>query len=308
MLNTPGVVVPRILVTGVSGQVGWELARSLASLGHVTCLDLPTLDFTKPETIRAALTAAAPTIVVNPAAYTAVDHAEREADLAFAINGRAPAVLAEECQRLGALLIHYSTDYIFDGTKAGAYLEDDLPHPLGVYGQSKLDGEQAVRDSGCPHLLLRTSWVYGARGKNFLLTVLRLGRERDRLAIVDDQIGAPTWARTLADVTAQMVARWLRATPIERAALSGTYHATAAGHTSWCGFAAAAFERAAAMGLGRPPIVEPIPTSAYPTPARRPMNSVLDNSKLGDVFGLALPAWDESLTQCMQDLGAQSFR
>lgn len=297
-----GVAVPRILVTGVSGQVGWELARSLAPLGHVTCLDLPALDFTQPETIRAAMRTVAPTIVVNPAAYTAVDHAEREPDLAFAINGRAPAVLAEECRRLGALLVHYSTDYIFDGTKAGPYVENDAPNPLGVYGQSKLDGEQAVRDSGCPHLLLRTSWLYGARGKNFLLTMLRLGRERERLAIVDDQIGAPTWARTLADVTAQMVGRWQRATPAERESLSGTYHTTAAGRTSWCGFATAIFERAEGLGLGRSPLVEPIPASAYPTPARRPMNSVFDNAKLADVFGLALPAWDESLTSCMQEI------
>jgi dTDP-4-dehydrorhamnose reductase len=294
--------VPRILVTGVSGQVGWELARSLAPLGHVTCLDLPILDFTRPETIRAAVRAVAPTIVVNPAAYTAVDHAEHERDLASAINSRAPAILAEECQRLGALLVHYSTDYIFDGTKPGAYIEDDPSNPLGVYGQSKLDGERGVRDSGCPHLLLRTSWVYGARGRNFLLTMLRLGRERDRLAIVDDQVGAPTWARTLADVTAQMVGRWQRATPAERGSLSGTYHATAAGRTSWCGFATAIFDRAEAIGFGHSPVVEPIRTSAYPTPARRPMNSVLDNSKLHDVFGLALPAWDESLTLCMQEL------
>jgi dTDP-4-dehydrorhamnose reductase len=296
------VIVPRILVTGVSGQVGWELARSLAPLGHVICLDLPTLDFRHPETIRAAVRAVTPTIVVNPAAYTAVDHAEHERDLAFAINCHGPAILAEECQRLGALLVHYSTDYIFDGTKPGAYREDDPPNPLGVYGQSKLAGEHCVRDGGCVHLLLRTSWVYGARGTNFLLTMLRLGRERDRLAIVDDQIGAPTWARTLADVTAQMVGRWLRATPEERVSLSGTYHTSAAGRTSWCGFATAIFERAEAIGLGRSPLVEPIPTSAYPTPARRPMNSVLDNSKLSDVFGLTLPAWDESLTLCMQAL------
>jgi dTDP-4-dehydrorhamnose reductase len=241
---------------------------------------------------------------VNAAAFTAVDQAERDRDVAFAINAHAPGMLAEECGRLGALLVHYSTDYIFDGAKPGAYVEDDEPQPLGVYGQSKLDGECAVRDSGCPHLLLRTSWVYAARGKNFLLTMLRLGRERDRLAIVDDQIGAPTWARTLADVTAQMVGRWQRALQSERESLSGTYHATAAGQTSWYGFATAIFERAGVMGIRHAPLIEPIPTSAYPTPARRPMNSLLDNSKLHGAFGLELPAWEESLALCMDELTA----
>jgi len=292
----------RILVTGVSGQVGWELARSLTPLGHVSCLDLPGLDFTKPETIRAAVRTVAPSVVVNAAAYTAVDQAERERDLACAINHHAVAVLGEECHRVGALLVHYSTDYVFDGTTTRAYAEDDTPNPLNVYGHSKLEGERAVRDSGCPYLLLRTSWVYGARGTNFLLTLLRLGRERERLSVVDDQIGAPTWARSLADVTAHMVARWLCATPSERERLCGTYHATAAGHTSWCGFATAIFARAEGSGYGRSPILEPIPTAAYPTPARRPMNSVLDSTKLIDVFGLTLPAWDEALTLCMQEL------
>lgn len=301
-MMAPGSATPRILVTGASGQVGWELARSLGPLGRVICLDLPDLDFTRPESIRAALRATNPSVVVNPAAYTAVDQAENEPDLAFAINGCAPAVLAEECLRLGALLVHYSTDYVFDGTKAGAYAENDATNPLSVYGQSKLQGEIALRDSGCQHLLLRTSWVYGARGKNFLLAMLKLGRERERLSIVDDQIGAPTWARTLAEVTAQMIGRWQHATPTERATLQGTYHTTAAGSTSWCGFAKAIFERAESIGLGRPPVVEPIPASAYPTPARRPMNSVLDNANLGRAFGMALPPWDECLALCLEEV------
>jgi dTDP-4-dehydrorhamnose reductase len=269
-------------------------------------LDLPTLDFTQPETIRTAMRSIAPEVVVNAAAYTAVDQAEREDELAFGINARAPAVLAEECSRLGALFVHYSTDYVFDGTKTGAYVEDDPPNPLCVYGRSKLEGEQSVRDSRCPHLVLRTSWVYGARARSFFGTVLRLGRERGSLSIVDDQIGAPTWARTLSDVTAQLVARWLRAAPAEREALSGTYHATAAGHTSWYGFATAIFERTTALGLGPSPTIAPIPTSEYRTPARRPMNSLLNNSKLNRVFGLALPPWDTSLTLCMAELAERT--
>ena len=213
------------------------------------------------------------------------------------------AVLAEECRRAGALLVHYSTDYVFDGAKSGSYLEDDPTGPLGIYGASKLAGEFAVRESGCPHVVFRTSWVYAARGKNFLLTMMRLARERERLSVVDDQVGAPTWARALADVTSQAVGQWLRASPGDRERLSGTYHATAGGQTSWYGFARAIFDRAAAQTPGlRVPVVEPIPSSAYPTPARRPANSVLDNSRLSEVFGLALAPWDEALTLCMEDM------
>jgi dTDP-4-dehydrorhamnose reductase len=289
-----------ILVTGYSGQVGFELARALQGLGHVLTPDMAEFDLTAPDTMRAYLREHRPALIVNPAAHTAVDKAEEEREVAFAINGEAPAVIAEEAKRLGAGVIHYSTDYVFDGTRDGLYVEDDTPAPANVYGASKLAGEQALHASGVPHLVLRTSWVYGARGKNFLLTMLRLGREKEVLRIVADQVGAPTWSRTIADLTAHIVAQgvasgdlpgWLR----ER---SGVYHLTASGATTWAEFAEAIFEDA---GLEKHARVEGIPSSEYPTPAKRPLNSRMSGDKLAAVFGLRAPDWRVAMRYCLED-------
>lgn len=284
-----------ILLTGVNGQIGWELRRALAPLGRVVGLDSRALDLADPHAIRATVRAIAPRLIVNPAAYTAVDRAESEPQRARAVNAMAPGVLAEEASRCGAILVHYSTDYVFDGRKAGPYLEDDAPNPLNVYGASKLEGEQAIAASGARHLILRTSWVYGARGGNFLLTMQRLMQERPELKIVDDQIGAPSWSRMIAEATAQVLAQCLSpARGADRPEPWGTYHLTNAGETSWHGFATAIAE----LG-GYATRLTPIPTSEYPTPARRPANSRLDNGKLARVFGLRLPDWREALKLCM---------
>jgi len=281
----------RILLTGKSGQVGYELQRALASLGDIIAPDRAELDLAQPPTIERALQAHRPDIIVNAAAYTAVDRAEAERDLAVTVNAAAPVVIAREAARLGALLVHYSTDYVFDGEKKAPYIEDDAPNPISVYGASKLEGEKAIRASGCRHLIFRTSWVYAARGKNFLLTVLRLAGERPELRIVDDQFGAPTTARMLARATEAVLAR-----PWDDRA-SGTYHMTAAGRTTWCGFAR---EIVAAKGLATP--VVPIRTEEYPLPARRPRNSMLDNTKLHRTFGVRLPNWQEGLSQTLAEL------
>jgi dTDP-4-dehydrorhamnose reductase len=293
--------VKKILLTGKNGQVGWELQRTLASLGRVIALDSSELDLSDAEAIRCKVREIQPQIIVNPAAYTAVDKAESEPELALAINGIAPGILAEEAKKLDALLIHYSTDYVFDGSKAGAYLEEDVPNPLGVYGQTKLTGEQAIRAVGGNHLILRTSWVYGARGKNFLLTMLRLARERSELRIVDDQIGAPTWCRSLAEITAQMLAQLYApgAVKEDMTKLSGTYHLTSTESVSWYGFANKIIELS---GIVPAPKLLAIPSSEYPTPAARPMNSLLSNDKLLRTFGLQTGAWQENLHLCMQEL------
>jgi dTDP-4-dehydrorhamnose reductase len=293
--------VKKILLTGKNGQVGWELQRTLASLGRVIALDSSELDLSDAEAIRCKVREIQPQIIVNPAAYTAVDKAESEPELALAINGIAPGILAEEAKKLDALLIHYSTDYVFDGSKAGAYLEEDVPNPLGVYGQTKLAGEQAIRAVGGNHLILRTSWVYGARGKNFLLTMLRLARERSELRIVDDQIGAPTWCRSLAEITAQMLAQLYApgAVKEDMTKLSGTYHLTSTESVSWYGFANKIIELS---GIVPAPKLLAIPSSEYPTPAARPMNSLLSNDKLLRTFGLQTGAWQENLQLCMQEL------
>jgi dTDP-4-dehydrorhamnose reductase len=282
----------RILLTGRNGQVGWELERKLAALGEVMAVDVEELNLCSSDAIRQTVRELAPQLIVNPAAYTAVDQAEREVDLAFAINASAPGVLAEEAKRLGALLVHFSTDYVFDGTKRAPYVEDDLPTPANVYGKSKLAGEHAVRGSGCCHVVLRTSWVYGARGKNFLLTVLRLAAEQSELRIVVDQVGAPTWCRALADVTTKIISR-----ACVDPSTHGLYHVTNAGETSWFGFATEVM-RIAAMAT---PVL-PLTTAEYATPAIRPANSRLDNSKLRSVFGLSLPNWRLSLAECMKDM------
>ena len=285
----------RILLTGVNGQVGWELRRTLAPLGQVVAMDSKALDLADADAIRAKVREVAPRIIVNPAAYTAVDKAESEPGRARLVNAVAPAVLAEAADQCGAMLVHYSTDYVFDGRKETPYLEDDVTHPLNVYGATKLDGEAAIRASGVRHLILRTSWVYGARGGNFLLTMQRLMQERPELRIVDDQIGAPTWSRMIAEATALILAQCLSpARGADRPEPWGTYHLTCGGETSWYGFAAAIAE----LG-GYPTRLTPIPSSDYPTPARRPANSRLDNGKLARVFGLRLPHWREALKRCL---------
>jgi dTDP-4-dehydrorhamnose reductase len=326
----------KILVTGVSGQVGHELLRALAPLGEVVGADRAMMDLASPDAIRQAMRQVAPALVFNPGAYTAVDRAESEPELAMQVNGVAPGVLAEECARLGARLIHFSTDYVFDGTKPGPYTEDDAPAPASAYGRSKLAGEQAVAAVGGRHLILRTSWVYGLRGGNFLKTMFRLARERDELRVVDDQRGAPTTSLAIAQACALVTARWLAqdesgssggsagnaepgrppageagagegsgdaGTGANSATIAdGVYHMTCAGTTTWCGFARAIVDRldAVARALGEPvpdrrPRVTAIRTADFPTPARRPANSVLDNGKLARACDVTLPHWEAAL-------------
>jgi dTDP-4-dehydrorhamnose reductase len=294
----------KILLTGKNGQVGYELERSLQGLGEVVAVDRGRMDLTNPKQMREVIRSVKPKLIVNPAAYTAVDQAESEPELAMRINGDAPAVMAEEAKRLGAAMIHYSTDYVFDGSKSGPYTEEDVPNPTNSYGRSKLAGEQAVRAAGIPHLVLRTSWVYGMRGKNFLLTVLRLARERDELRIVDDQHGAPTWCRTVADTTAHMLAQLL--SPARRGGLdleqdlwsdrSGLYHLAAQGQTTWHGFAQTIV---AHSSIVKKPVVTPIRTQDYPLPANRPVNSVLSSERLIGAF-CGLPNWDSALSLCQE--------
>jgi len=282
---------PRIMLTGKNGQIGWELQRALAPLGEVVALDRRLLDLADPAQIRERVREIKPGLIVNAAAYTAVDRAEAEPEPAMAVNGIAPGILAEEAKRIGAAMVHYSTDYVFDGAKTTPYTEEDAPNPLNVYGRSKLAGEQAVQAVGVPHLILRTSWVCGMRGKNFLLTILRLARERAELKIVDDQIGTPTWSRAIAEATARI----LSADTLPVTDASGIYHLTASGNTTWYGFAKAI------LALDPNPSehvckhIKPIPTSVYPTPARRPAYSVLLNSKLKAAFGVVLPGWEQGL-------------
>ena len=287
----------KILLTGSRGQVGWELARSLSTLGEVVALDSSQLDLTDVAAIRRAVADIQPRIIVNPAAHTAVDKAESEAERAYALNAVAPGVLAEEAEKLGALLIHYSTDYVFDGSGEQARGEVDATGPLNVYGASKLAGEQAIQANCRRHLIFRTSWVYGARGTNFLLTMRRLMRERPELKIVADQIGAPTWCRSLADATAQVIAQVDSAfMGADKPQPWGVYHMTNAGETSWHGFAQAILDFDAPETPAR---LLPIPSNDYPTPARRPLNSRLNNDKLERVFGVRLPDWREALRLCM---------
>jgi dTDP-4-dehydrorhamnose reductase len=292
----------RILVTGRTGQVGYELERSLQGLGEIVALTHEQMDLADFDAIRAVIRDIRPGLIVNPAAYTAVDQAESEPERAMLINGEAPGVIAEEARRLGAAVIHYSTDYVFDGSKPDAYTEEDTPSPLNVYGRTKLAGEQAVQASGAPYLILRTSWVYGTRGRNFLLTVQRLAAERDELRIVNDQYGAPTWCRTIADTTAHIIAglgAGKRSGGIDAdlwREKSGLYHLTAQGQTTWHGFAQAIVMHRSTQR--KPPVV-PIATKDYFLPARRPHNSVLSCRKLTDTF-CQLPNWDNALSLCLE--------
>ena len=328
------VVNPRILVTGGSGQVGWELKQQLSPLGEVFAPLRVELDLASPESIRGAVRSFKPSWIINPAAYTAVDKAESEPELAYAINRDAVAVLAEEAKALGACMVHYSTDYVFDGTSPIAYVETDATNPLGVYGNSKLAGEQALAASGVAHLIFRTSWVYGPRGKNFLLTILKLARERDELRIVNDQHGAPTWCGDLARITAEAIskiaqgaiaygvdtnsqakesaAKAVRSLPEVLGPLSGTYHVCSSGETTWYGFAAEAIRQlkeleaipqSQASNTGASPYARlvPITTQDYPTPARRPANSLLNCSKLKEVFRTNMPEWKLSLRYVLEE-------
>ena len=294
----------RILVPGKTGQVGWELQGALAPLGTVIALDRSGMDLANPDSIRRVIRDAKPEVIVNAAAYNNVDKAESEPELAMRVNGVAPGVMAEEAKRLGAILIHYSTDYVFDGERDRPYNEDDPPNPLSEYGRSKLAGEQAIASSGAPHLIFRTSWVYAARGQNFVRTMLRLGRERSELRIVDDQVGAPNWARFIAKATAQVL-RQLGDGHKAIGNRAGIYNLTATGAVSWYGFASAIFVEAKAQLGMTPPKLIPITTAEYPLPARRPANSWLDNSKLTAAFGLTPPSWDAMLTACIHEMAGQ---
>jgi len=290
----------KILLLGANGQVGWELRRALAPLGDVTACGRAEADLSDLENLRAVVAQTKAEVIVNAAAYTAVDKAEAEKDLAERINHEAVAVLAAEAKRSDALLVHYSTDYVFDGAKPTPYIETDPTNPISVYGATKLRGEEAIRASGCRHLIFRTSWVYAARGHNFVKTMLRLGKERDQLSVVADQTGAPTSAGLIADVTAQALAQ---------PDVSGTFHLTAAGETTWHGFAqlilAEAEKRGVSLKAG-PGQVKAIATSAYPTPAKRPANSRLNTDKLRKTFGIVLPPWDEQAKGIITDIVTES--
>ena len=295
----------KILLLGKNGQVGWELQRSLALLGDVVALDFDSpgplkADFSVPESLAATVHAVAPQIIVNAAAHTAVDRCESEPERARALNAEAPAVLARAAYEHGATLVHYSTDYVFDGGGSAPWRESDATGPLSVYGATKLAGEDAIRDSGCAHLILRTSWVHSARGGNFARTMLKLGGERDALGVVADQVGAPTSAELLADVTTTMLRR-LRHEP----ALAGTYHVAAAGECSWYDYAQHVFAFARAHGRVlkvTPESVSPIASSAYPTPAKRPANSRLDTSKAVAAFDLVFPSWQAGVERSVAEM------
>ena len=290
----------KILLLGKGGQVGWELQRALTPLGQVIAHDADSADFTQPQAVAALVAAVAPQLIVNAAAHTAVDRAESEPELAHLINATTPAAVAAEAARLGTWLVHYSTDYVFDGSGDSPRDESAATGPLSVYGRTKLEGEQAIAASGCRHLILRTSWVYGARGGNFAKTMLKLAAERDEIKVIDDQIGAPTGADLLADLTAHMIR-----TAWQRPEVVGLYHAVAAGHTSWHGYAQYAIEWARARGQAikvAPEAVRPIPTAQYPTPARRPLNSRLSTAKLQSTFGLSLPHWQDGVQRLLTEV------
>jgi dTDP-4-dehydrorhamnose reductase len=292
----------RILIVGSAGQLGVELQKSFAGAGSITAVDLPTVDITNAPQFRAFIRETNPDVILNAAAYTAVDRAESQPELAHAVNAEAPRIMAEESLRLNALLVHYSTDYVFDGTKTGPWVETDSPNPLSVYGATKLAGEQAVESVGGKTLIFRTSWVYGSHGKNYLLTMLKLGQERDRLSIVDDQVGAPTTSSQLAGATHAIVSGILGGKFGDTASWAGLYHMTCSGSTSWFGFSDAIFTRASELLGARAPELTPILTSAYPTAAKRPHNSVLSNEKLKTRFGIELASWESALDDVFEAL------
>jgi dTDP-4-dehydrorhamnose reductase len=301
----------RIVIVGRNGQLAWEAQQRFQGLGEVICAGRPEVDLTDIEGLRTEIRRIGPSVLVNAAAYTAVDQAESEPEAAMKINSDAPAAMAEEAKRLGALFITYSTDYVFDGKSGSPYKETDSTSPLSVYGASKLSGERAVEAVGGSYLIFRTSWVYGARGKNFLRTIVKLAAERPELRIVDDQVGAPTWSRDLADATKKIIEQLVTKSATEKISIGdalgdrrGIYHMTAGGSVSWCGFATAIVEEMGKRGLGERNLakVVPIPSSEYPTPAARPQNSRLCNEKLKNRFGVTLPAWRTSLGAVMDEL------
>jgi dTDP-4-dehydrorhamnose reductase len=293
----------KLLLLGKGGQVGWELQRSLAPLGELVALDFDSTDFhadfSRPEQLAETVLKVRPDVIVNAAAHTAVDKAESEPEFARKLNATSPGVVAEAAQQIGALMVHYSTDYVFDGGGTRPWKEDDATGPLSVYGQTKLEGEQLVARNCAKHLIFRTSWVYAARGGNFAKTMLRLAKERDRLTVIDDQFGAPTGAELLADITAHAI----RAT-LQDSSKVGLYHAIAGGETSWYGYARFVLGMAQQAGVelkAGPDAVEAVPTSAFPTPAKRPHNSRLDTTKLQATFGLRLPPWQEGVARMLRE-------
>ena len=286
----------KILLIGKNGQVGWELRRTLAPLAEVVAVDYPEVNFTDTPALRRFVAGARPDVVLNAAAYTAVDKAEKETELCRQLNAVAPGVLAEEAKKAGALMVHYSTDYIFDGTKTSPYVENDAPNPLGVYGRTKLEGDRGIKASGADHLIFRLCWVYGARGQNFMLTMQRLAREREKLRVVGDQFGCPTWSRMIAEATAQALKQVLSGP--DRAAYNGEYHLAAGGQANWHEFASRIIELMPEAER-KCRAVEKITTPEYPTPAKRPAYSVLDCGKLQKTFGLRLPNWETSLRQVL---------
>ena len=292
----------RILLIGKNGQIGWELQKQLAGLGEITATGRQELDLLDADRVLKTVQEIRPDLIVNAAAYTAVDKAEEEPELAMALNGTAPGILAEAAKKTGSALIHYSTDYVFDGNKTtGVYLEEDTPNPLNVYGRTKLAGEQAIARQGIPHLILRTSGIYGARGKNFMLTIQKLAKERKELRIVNDQVNSPTWCGAVALATKQMILSLID--PPEKQfsenmnKVSGIYQLSCGGETNWYEFARAFLDRLEETQHAK---IVPIPTSEYPTPARRPLRSVLSNAKINRVLGIKMPLWDEALKQCLE--------
>jgi dTDP-4-dehydrorhamnose reductase len=293
----------KLLLLGKGGQVGWELQRSLAPFGELVALDFDSTefhaDFSRPEQLAETVLKVRPDVIVNAAAHTAVDKAESEPDFARKLNATSPGIVAEAAQQIGALMVHYSTDYVFDGSGSKPWKEDDATGPLSVYGSTKLEGEQLVAQHCAKHLIFRTSWVYAARGGNFAKTMLRLAKERDRLTVIDDQFGAPTGAELLADITAHAICATL-----QDPAKTGLYHAVASGETTWCGYARFVLEQARQAGVelkAGPEQVEAVPTSAFPTPATRPANSRLDTRKLQSTFGLVLPDWQQGVARMLRE-------
>ncbi len=289
----------KVLILGRGGQVGWELRHRLACMGEVIAVDFPEVDFSSADSIRETVRAVAPSVMVNAAAYTAVDKAESETELAMAVNGMAPGVLAEEAKKLGCVLVHYSTDYVFDGTKKEPYVETDAPNPLNVYGRSKLAGDEAIQAVGGEFVILRTGWVYGARGNNFLLTMQRLAKEKSELRIVDDQIGSPTTSECIAQATADILAQVLAPAGSGLQGRSGVYNLTCAGETSWFGFAKEFLSEQ--VGDSTPKLI-PIPTREFPRPAKRPGNSRLLCRRVEETFGVRMPDWKVALGLVLETL------